>query len=307
MQLDTLFRDIATIIAEKCVNPETQRPYTLSLIERALHDIHFSVVAGKSAKAQALRAIAALKQHMPLERAKMKLRLTVPASDMGGDEGVSAWLSSMSAAVEREEKSGSDLITVEVVVDPGHFRGIDEDIKRRTSGRGAVEVLSLSASGEGGEGGAGRAGRGGRKGGKDDDDYDSDEDGDADGGEGVAAVSNRLVATRLGGDSSSAAASTAAATGSGGSASASNDMTAASARGTGMLVRRVVQPGAARTLACTACALTFEDSAAHREHHRTDLHRFNLKRKVKMMEPLTTEQFDALPAKEKKAFLDADL
>jgi ribosome maturation protein SDO1 len=31
-----LFRDIATIIAEKCVNPETRRPYTVTMIEKAL-------------------------------------------------------------------------------------------------------------------------------------------------------------------------------------------------------------------------------------------------------------------------------
>lgn len=51
-QLETMFRDIATIVAEKCVNPETKRPYTVSLIERAMKDIHYSVKAGKSTKQQ---------------------------------------------------------------------------------------------------------------------------------------------------------------------------------------------------------------------------------------------------------------
>ena len=47
-----MFRDIATIVAEKCVNPETKRPYTVSLIERAMKDIHYSVKANKSTKQQ---------------------------------------------------------------------------------------------------------------------------------------------------------------------------------------------------------------------------------------------------------------
>lgn len=51
-QLETMFRDIATIVAEKCVNPETKRPYTVSLIERAMKDIHYSVKASKSTKQQ---------------------------------------------------------------------------------------------------------------------------------------------------------------------------------------------------------------------------------------------------------------
>lgn len=42
-QLEQMFRDIATIVADKCVNPETKRPYTVILIERAMKDIHYSV------------------------------------------------------------------------------------------------------------------------------------------------------------------------------------------------------------------------------------------------------------------------
>lgn len=51
-QLEQMFRDIATIVAEKCVNPETKRPYTVSLIEKAMKDIHYSVKANKSTKQQ---------------------------------------------------------------------------------------------------------------------------------------------------------------------------------------------------------------------------------------------------------------
>lgn len=51
-QLETMFRDIATIVAEKCVNPETKRPYTVSLIEGAMKEIHYSVKANKSTKQQ---------------------------------------------------------------------------------------------------------------------------------------------------------------------------------------------------------------------------------------------------------------
>ncbi len=54
MELDTLFRDVASIISEKCINPNTSRPYTISMIERALKDAHFSVDLKHSAKAQAL-------------------------------------------------------------------------------------------------------------------------------------------------------------------------------------------------------------------------------------------------------------
>lgn len=51
-QLETMFRDIATTVADKCVNPETKRPYPVSMIERAMKDIHYSVKPNKSAKQQ---------------------------------------------------------------------------------------------------------------------------------------------------------------------------------------------------------------------------------------------------------------
>lgn len=57
-QLETMFRDIATIVAEKCVNPDTKRPYTVSLIERAMKDIHYSVKASKSTKQQVKLTVA---------------------------------------------------------------------------------------------------------------------------------------------------------------------------------------------------------------------------------------------------------
>ena len=77
-QLESMFRDIATIVADKCVNPDTKRPYTVGVIERALKDAHFSVKSHKNTKQQALEAIRLLKSAMAIERAKMKLRLVLP-------------------------------------------------------------------------------------------------------------------------------------------------------------------------------------------------------------------------------------
>lgn len=80
-QLDSMFRDIATIVADKCVNPESKRPYTVGVIERAMKDIHFSVKPSKSSKQQALEVIRLLRQEMSIERARMRLRIQLPAKD----------------------------------------------------------------------------------------------------------------------------------------------------------------------------------------------------------------------------------
>lgn len=49
---EALYRDIATIVADKCVNPVTNRPYTVTLIEKAMKDAHYSLKPSKPAKQQ---------------------------------------------------------------------------------------------------------------------------------------------------------------------------------------------------------------------------------------------------------------
>jgi len=45
-----LRREIATLVAEKCVDPATQTPYSVSIIEKAMAEAGYSVRANKSAK-----------------------------------------------------------------------------------------------------------------------------------------------------------------------------------------------------------------------------------------------------------------
>lgn len=75
VQLDSTFKDIATIIADKCVNPETKRPYPVGMIEKAMRQVHVSVKPNRTSKQQALDIIPQLKSVIQIERAQMKLRV----------------------------------------------------------------------------------------------------------------------------------------------------------------------------------------------------------------------------------------
>lgn len=145
-QLEQMFRDIATIVAEKCVNPETKRPYTVSLIERAMKDIHFSVKANKSTKQQALEVIKQLKESIQIQRAHMRLRLVLPAKD---GKRLKEKLRTLIKTVENEEFD--EQLEMVCLIDPGCFRDIDELIRCETKGKGTLEVLSLKDVEEGDE------------------------------------------------------------------------------------------------------------------------------------------------------------
>lgn len=56
-QLSSQFRDIATIVMQKTINPETQRPYTISMVERLMHEIHFAVDPNSNSKKQVSRVV----------------------------------------------------------------------------------------------------------------------------------------------------------------------------------------------------------------------------------------------------------
>ena len=84
IRLAALFRAVAERVAESCVDAETRRPVPAALIERALRAAGYSLAPSRGAKEQAPRAIAALAARPdllpPLERARMRLRVTVPTS-----------------------------------------------------------------------------------------------------------------------------------------------------------------------------------------------------------------------------------
>ncbi|XP_001636237.2 ribosome maturation protein SBDS [Nematostella vectensis] len=145
-QLESSFRDIATIVADKCVNPETKRPYPVGVIERAMKDIHYSVIPTRSSKQQALEVIRQLKETMQIDRAQMRLRLVLPGKDA---KKVQEKLRPLMTKVESEEWD-MDLEIV-CLVDPGCYRSIDETLRAETRGRGNMEVLSLKDVQEGDE------------------------------------------------------------------------------------------------------------------------------------------------------------
>jgi ribosome maturation protein SDO1 len=76
--LDALYKDVAGVLVEKTVDPRTGRPFTLTMLERALRDAGYAADPRRAAKTQALEsALPLLARQFPIERARMLLRLTV--------------------------------------------------------------------------------------------------------------------------------------------------------------------------------------------------------------------------------------
>jgi len=77
--LDSLFRDVATLCADRLVHTSTGRAVTLQMVSDALRSAHFPL-SKDSAKKQSLKAIELLTTKMPdnFARANMRLCVVVP-------------------------------------------------------------------------------------------------------------------------------------------------------------------------------------------------------------------------------------
>ncbi|KAG7599534.1 Ribosome maturation protein Sdo1/SBDS [Arabidopsis suecica] len=141
-QFSSQFRDIATIVMQKTINPETQRPYTIGMVERLMHEIHFAVDPHSNSKKQALDVIRELQKQFPIKRSPMRLRLTVPVQNFPSLlEKLKEW----DASVVSKDESGTQMSTV-CEMEPGLFRECDSHVRNM---QGRLEILAVSVHAEG--------------------------------------------------------------------------------------------------------------------------------------------------------------
>lgn len=65
------------------VDPNTGRKHTVGMVEKAMTEVGFSVQANKPGKAQALDLIKTLatSSTLPIQRVRMRIRITMPSKD----------------------------------------------------------------------------------------------------------------------------------------------------------------------------------------------------------------------------------
>lgn len=137
--LEATFKEIATLVADKCVNPETNRPYPVTIIEKAMKDSHFSIKPNKNVKSQCLDAIKQLKEHIPIEKAQMRVKITVSNckdKKLRFDE-----LPKLLKVKESESWEGGNG-TITALIDPGNYKLI-EALHSTSRGGVTIEVLDL--------------------------------------------------------------------------------------------------------------------------------------------------------------------
>ncbi|KAL4068399.1 SBDS protein C-terminal domain-containing protein [Scleroderma yunnanense] len=141
--LAALRKEIATMVAEKCVDPATQRPYPVGMIEKAMAEAGVSVKTGKNAKSQVAETLRLIQagSKLPIQRARMRVRVIVPAVE---GERLEEQIKSSAERVEREEKG--ETWEIVMLIDPTQFKALNELLLKECKGKGRLETLALAAT-----------------------------------------------------------------------------------------------------------------------------------------------------------------
>ncbi|XP_047341664.1 ribosome maturation protein SBDS [Impatiens glandulifera] len=237
-QLSSQFRDIATIVMQKTINPETNRPYTISMIERLMHEIHFAVDPNSSSKKQALEVIRELQKKFSIKRSPMRLRLTVATQHFPSlVEKVITWTANI---VSKDEAGSQPSMICEI--EPGFYRECDSFIRDL---QGRLEILAVSVHFEGDT---------------QVEDYDEHEDTISS----LPLETTEQLSEKLQ------------------KQSVTETPTESSSK--------VVVDDVKQKINCSTCEAFVGDGKEYREHFKSDWHKQNLKRKMKQLPPLTSEE-----------------
>lgn len=80
-KLEKVKLDIANWISQQCVNSENQNQFPSSIILRAMKEINCKVDHTRTAKQQALKIVGDLKRVLPIERARMHIKVSCNTSE----------------------------------------------------------------------------------------------------------------------------------------------------------------------------------------------------------------------------------
>ncbi|KAI9168225.1 hypothetical protein H9P43_007597 [Blastocladiella emersonii ATCC 22665] len=140
--MENVYRDIATIISETCVNPDTQRAYPTTMIEKAMQEVHVNVHPTRPAKVQAKEIIRELQSSgvLPIARARMRVRVTIPVKD---GKRLKEKVVPAFTEVDEDDWSSAEW-TIAGLIDPGQYRILTELLQAETKGKGRLDVLNLS-------------------------------------------------------------------------------------------------------------------------------------------------------------------
>eukprot|EP00531_Pseudo-nitzschia_arenysensis_P010302 CAMPEP_0116139902 /NCGR_PEP_ID=MMETSP0329-20121206/13555_1 /TAXON_ID=697910 /ORGANISM="Pseudo-nitzschia arenysensis, Strain B593" /LENGTH=428 /DNA_ID=CAMNT_0003634967 /DNA_START=39 /DNA_END=1325 /DNA_ORIENTATION=+ len=135
-QLDKTSAQIAEWISKNCVQPDSDRPYTISQIRHAMQQANVSIHPTKPLKRQYLDCVKLLQKVMPIQRAKMELLLLVPPEFK---DDMEAALATNNVNYPQPEET-TQFLKYQILVDPSLYRILNDAMQKMPGAR--IEIVN---------------------------------------------------------------------------------------------------------------------------------------------------------------------
>ncbi|TPP50413.1 SBDS protein C-terminal domain family protein [Leishmania donovani] len=149
-----MFKDIAVIISQKCINTKTQRPFPPQVVEQALRSIGAAVKLDQSVKKQALGLIHLLIDSgiLPIARANMKIRCTTTSE--AALEKLRGWCRDNEADVVSDSVTGNTSgggngnfgHALLLLMQPNLFRDLDHFVKEALPSGSTIHMVEAAVT-----------------------------------------------------------------------------------------------------------------------------------------------------------------
>lgn len=138
-QSELLFKDVCNLISSMTVDPTTNRPYTSTMIEKALLNLHFNPNPNKKPKQLCLEAIKLLQKDskLPIERTRLKVKIFCRSS-VG--KAINDQLNSI--VTESTLECKDDNYQMICTVEPDKFKVLSDLVSKASGGDGFVELIA---------------------------------------------------------------------------------------------------------------------------------------------------------------------
>ncbi|CAH8580116.1 unnamed protein product [Heterobilharzia americana] len=141
-----LFKDVAKIVSERCVNPENNRAYTATMVEKMMKDCHISLKANKNVKQHALEVIKQLRSTPGFKIAPSMMEVII-SIQKDAYEPVFERLLQLCNEVIRQSESADGLCELAAVVEPEKYGSIEALLHSEIKGRYCIEIADSTKYG----------------------------------------------------------------------------------------------------------------------------------------------------------------
>ncbi|CAH8853903.1 unnamed protein product [Trichobilharzia szidati] len=139
VEQQALFKDVAKIVSERCVNPENNRAYTATMVEKMMKDCHISLKANKNAKQHALEVIRQLRANpgFKIAPSMMEVIITIQKDVY---ESVVKKILELCNEVIRQCELPDGLCELAAFVEPENYGSIETFLHNEIKGKYCIEI-----------------------------------------------------------------------------------------------------------------------------------------------------------------------